>query len=54
VHDTDILYKSGYKTQYDLKIMKNSLEIEKINIKIYDYDKQLELLDLYEKVTSEI
>ncbi len=54
VHDTEILYQSGYKTEYDLKNMKNSLEIEKINIKIYDYDKQLELLDLYEKVTSEV
>jgi len=54
VHDTEILYKSGYKTQYDLQSMKNSLEIEKINIKIYDYDKQLELLDLYEKVTSDV
>lgn len=54
VHDTEILYKSGYKTQYDLQSMKNSLEIEKINIKTYDYDKQLELLDLYEKVTSDV
>jgi outer membrane protein TolC len=54
VHDTDILYKSGYKTEYDLQSMKNSLEIEKINIKTYDYDKQLELLDLYEKVTSDV
>ncbi len=54
VHDTDILYKSGYKTAYDLQNMKNSLEIEKINIKMYYYDKQLELLELYEKVTSEV
>jgi len=54
VHDTDILYKSGYKTAYDLQNMQNSLEIEKINIKMYYYDKQLELLDLYEKVTSEV
>jgi outer membrane protein TolC len=54
VHDTDILYKSGYKTEYDLENMKNSFEIEKINIQMYYYDKQLELLDLYEKVTSEV
>ncbi|MEA3521526.1 MAG: TolC family protein [Campylobacterota bacterium] len=54
VHDTDILHKSGYKTAYDLKNMQNSLEIEKINIKMYYYDKQLELLELYEKVTSEV
>ena len=54
VHDTEILYKSGYKTAYDLQNMQNSLEIEKINIQMYYYDKQLELLELYEKVTSEV
>ncbi len=54
VHDTEILYKSGYKTAYDLQNMQNSLKIEKINIQMYYYDKQLELLELYEKVTSEV
>ncbi|MEA1920281.1 MAG: TolC family protein [Campylobacterota bacterium] len=54
VHDTEVLYQSGYKTEYDLQNMKNSLEIEKINIETYYYDKQLELLELYEKVSSEV
>ncbi len=53
-HDTKILYESGYKTEYDLKNMQNSLEIEKLNVEIYDYEKQLELLDLYEKLQRDV
>lgn len=46
--DTDDLFQAGYKTEYDVKIMKNSLEIQKINTQVYEIDKQLELLTLYE------
>jgi len=46
--DTKKLYKVGYKTEYDVETLKNSLEIQNIDSKIYDIDKQLELLTLYE------
>ncbi len=46
--DTQKLYASGYKTEYDVKTLTNSLAIQKIDTKIYEIDKQLELLNLYE------
>ena len=50
--DTIDLFKAGYKTQYDVDILSNSMDIEEINKKIYEIDKQLELLTLYEKMTA--
>ncbi len=47
-HDTQELFYGGYKTQYDVDNMKNSLEIQKLDISIFELDKQLELLNLYE------
>ncbi|WP_345977525.1 TolC family protein [Sulfurimonas sp. HSL3-7] len=52
--ETRGLFKAGYKTQYDVDTLSNSLEIEGINKKIYEIDKQLELLSLYEKVSSDL
>ena len=46
--DTSELYTVGYKTESDIEILKNSVEISEINAKIFEYDKQLELLTLYE------
>ncbi|WP_457749764.1 TolC family protein [Sulfurimonas sp.] len=46
--DTKELYNAGYKTEYDVKTLENSLQIQNINTKIYELDKQLELLNLYE------
>jgi outer membrane protein TolC len=46
--DTTKLYASGYKTEYDVKTLTNSLAIQKLDTKIYEIDKQLELLNLYE------
>jgi len=51
--DTKQLYKAGYKTQYDVQNLSNSVEIEKVDQKIFELDKQLELLDLYEKLISD-
>ncbi len=48
LRDTKELYAAGYKTQYDVDTLKNSLEIQNIDTKIYAIDKQLELLNLYE------
>ncbi|WP_457744828.1 TolC family protein [Sulfurimonas sp.] len=46
--DTKKLYASGYKTKYDVQTLTNSLKIQTIDTKIYEIDKQLELLNLYE------
>ena len=46
--DTTALYKAGYKTEYDVENLSNSLDIQRIDVKIFDIDKQLELLSLYE------
>lgn len=52
--DTKDLFRAGYKTQYDVDILNNSMKIETINQKIYEIDKQLELLTLYEKMSSDV
>ena len=52
--DTEDLFRAGYKTQYDVDILSNSMEIQEINKQIYEIDKQLELLTLYEKMTSDV
>ncbi len=46
--DTKELYTAGYKTQMDVQTLQNSVAISEINAKIFEYDKQLELLTLYE------
>ena len=46
--DTKELYKAGYKTAYDVELLNNSYEMAIIDSKIYDIDKQLELLTIYE------
>jgi outer membrane protein TolC len=48
LHDTEELYEAGYKTEYDVNTLKNSLAIQELDTKIYEIDKQLELLTLYE------
>jgi len=50
--ETSQLYKAGYKTQYDVQNLSNSVEIEKVDQKIFELDKQLELLNLYEKLMN--
>ena len=52
--DTVKLYNAGYKTEYDVNLLKNSTEINKLDSKIFELDKQLELLNLYEMYENEI
>lgn len=52
--DTQELYRAGYKTEYDVSLLKNSLDVQKIDGEIYEMDKQLELLTLYEMYKDEI
>jgi len=51
--DTNKLFEAGYKTQYDVDTLKNSLEIQTIDTRVYEIDKQLELLNLYEMYVNE-
>jgi len=46
--DTKNLYRAGYKTEYDVNLLDNSVKISELDSKIYEIDKQLELLTLYE------
>lgn len=48
LEDTKELYSAGYKTEYDVKTLENSLGIQSLDTKVYEIDKQLELLNLYE------
>ncbi len=50
--DTKALYTAGYKTEYDVKNLENSLEIEEVDQNVLKLDKQLELLNLYEKLIN--
>lgn len=52
--DTKELYGAGYKTEYDINLLENSVEIQKSDIEIYGLDRQLELLTLYEMYKNEI
>ena len=50
--ETTQLYTAGYKTEYDVRNLANSVEIEKVDQRIFELDKQLELLNLYEKLVN--
>ncbi len=49
---TSNLAQAGEKTSLDVAIMKNSLEIRKLDQKIYEIDKQMQLLKLYIRVEN--
>ena len=49
VESTKEKVAAGELTEYDLKTMENSRKIRILDRKIYELDKQLVLLDLYEK-----
>ncbi len=51
--DTKQLYSAGYKTEYDVKNLANSVEIENLDQKMFELEKQLELLNLYEKLMND-
>ncbi|CAI6151207.1 MAG: hypothetical protein SPLUMA2_SPLUMAMAG2_00459 [uncultured Sulfurimonas sp.] len=53
LEDTQELFLAGYKTQYDVNTLKNSLKMQKIDSKVLEIDKQLELLTLYEMYVNE-
>ena len=51
---TKNLAEAGEKTSFDADIMYNSLQIRKIDQKIYEIDKQIQLLKLYVRVENAI
>ena len=51
---TKNLASAGEKTSYDTTMMYNSLQVKKLDRKIYMIDKQIELLSLYTKVENAI
>ena len=51
--DTRELYRVGYKTEYDVQTLENSLKISELDSNIYEMDKQLELLNLYEMYAND-
>jgi hypothetical protein len=53
LRDTQEQYEAGYKTKYDVELLANSKRIETLNQRIYGIDRQLELLNLYEKLSGE-
>ncbi|MCF6339614.1 MAG: TolC family protein [Sulfurimonas sp.] len=54
LEDTKELFSAGYKTKHDVKLLQNSVYIQKNDIEIFEIDKQLELLNLYEMYKSEV
>jgi len=53
LEDTKDLYSAGYKTEYDVNLLKNSVQISEIDSQIHEMDKQLELLTLYEMYVND-
>lgn len=54
LEDTRELFSAGYKTEYDVELLQNSVEIQKIDVEVFEMDRQLELLTLYEMYKNEI
>ncbi|WP_345970916.1 TolC family protein [Sulfurimonas sp. HSL1-6] len=52
LHDTQEQYGVGLKTQYDVDLLANSRQIEKLSQRSYEIDRQRELLNLYEKLSD--
>jgi len=50
--DTREQFAAGFKTQYDVDLMANSKRIEVLSQRSYEIDRQLELLNLYEKLSE--
>jgi outer membrane protein TolC len=49
---TKDLADAGEKTKYDAEVMQNTLQIRKLDSKIYHFDKQIELLKLYSRMAN--
>jgi transcription initiation factor IIE alpha subunit len=52
VDEFDEQFQAGLKTKDDLDMMKNSKSIKELDKKIFDIQKSIELLKLYEKIEN--
>lgn len=50
LQETQELYTAGYKTESDVQNLQNSVAIQELDTRIYELEKQRELLNLYEKI----
>ncbi|OUR70330.1 hypothetical protein A9Q76_07720 [Arcobacter sp. 31_11_sub10_T18] len=50
LEDLSISFEAGLNARADVDIMKNSKKIKSLDIKIFDIDKQIELLDIYARI----
>jgi outer membrane protein TolC len=48
--NTTKLFKAGQKSKSDVEVLKNSYKIKKLDSKIYEIEKQLELINLYAQI----
>ena len=53
LNDTKELFNAGYKTEYDVRLLDNSLKMSELDTQIYEIDEQLELLNLYEMYAND-
>ncbi len=53
LEQTKELADAGMKTSDDVKVLENSKNTEKLNLKIYDIDTQIELLDIYGRIVND-
>jgi outer membrane protein TolC len=53
LEDTKSLFNAGYKTEYDIETLQNSVQIQELDSKIFELDRQLELLTLYEMYVND-
>ncbi len=52
LRQTKDLFKAGEKTSYDVQTLQNSLQVRRLDQKIYDIDRQIELLRLYKEIDA--
>ncbi len=52
LRQTKELYKAGEKTSYDVQTLQNSLQARRLDQKIYDLQRQIELLRLYKEIDA--
>jgi len=46
-------YNAGLKTKNDVDVLNNSKQSEELSVKIYEIDKQLKLLELYNRINND-
>lgn len=53
LEDTQKLFDVGYKTEYDVALLENSYKMQELDRELFVFDRQLEILTLYEMYSNE-